>query len=360
MIEARWEVGSEFHWSYEWVRPSAERSSSPAGAQVFTTARAALLSLIRLISKDRRRPTLHLPSYFCMEVAGCLQTVCDLGWYRDLPTEDDSDLSTLRAGPGDLVLAQNLFGLRDGKLWRDWIRDHDGITVIEDHSHDPFSSWARTTGASYVVSSLRKTLPVPDGAVVWSPQGLPVPVPVATATHGAERKLTAMLLKGAYLQGAGVPKDAYRRMQTEGERVLGEASDGIASTFTRNALPVLDVDSMRRRRAANVGRLHRTLLDLSQRACRPLFAAWPDDAAPFNAVVLCPDGTTRDRLRRHLNAERIYCPVHWSQTDTVVTSGAPEAIDLSRRLLTIPVDHRYGSHDVDRVGAAISRFAARV
>jgi hypothetical protein len=358
MIHARWEVGSEFHWSYDWVRTSAGEPPLPAGAQIFTTGRAALLSLIRLLSKDRRRPTLHLPSYFCMEVAGCLQTVCDLGWYRDQPNERDPDLSTLRAAPGDLVLAHNVFGLRDGKLWRDWIRHHDGVTVIEDHSHDPFSPWARTTVASYVVSSLRKTLPLPDGALAWSPQGLPVPTPAAPSPPGAERKLAAMLLKGAYLGGGQVSKGGYREVQVQGERELGEESDSIASVFTRQVLPALDVDTMRRRRSANVERLHRALLDVPEQACRPLFAAWPDDAAPFNGVVLCPDDSTRDRLRRYLMAERIYCPVHWTQTGTVVTSGAPEAIDLSRRLLTIPADHRYGPHDIDRVAATVSAFAA--
>jgi hypothetical protein len=40
--------------------------------------------------------------------------------------------------------------------------------LVEDHSHDPFSPWAVGSSADYAFCSLRKTLPVPDGGLLWS------------------------------------------------------------------------------------------------------------------------------------------------------------------------------------------------
>ena len=48
----------------------------------------------------------------------------------------------------DLVMAVNYFGVRTKEPWERWRSRHDCI-VLEDHSHDPVSSWALTSTADY-------------------------------------------------------------------------------------------------------------------------------------------------------------------------------------------------------------------
>ena len=47
-----------------------------------------------------------------------------------------------------------------------WHREHPSIVLIEDHIHDPLSDWSQSSNADYAVASLRKTLPVPIGAML--------------------------------------------------------------------------------------------------------------------------------------------------------------------------------------------------
>jgi hypothetical protein len=204
----RWEVGSEFHWSTEYLLDSSSTSSSnlPQTYQLFATGSAILVALAHQESFQKRKLRLHLPSFFCMEVASRLSHYYEIHWYQDLPTNPSPNFSTLNPLSGDFVLAVNFFGVRDALSWQHWQKRNDNIFLIEDHTHDPFSTWARQSRSHYAIASLRKTLPLPDGAIVWSPQHLPLPLPAPAPSLGAAQKLTAMLMKQAYLEGRDICK----------------------------------------------------------------------------------------------------------------------------------------------------------
>ena len=67
----------------------------------------------------------------------------------------------------DIILVCNHFGISEQSLF-DSLIDSPSL-IIEDHTHDPWSPWSFGSRASYCFSSLRKTLPLPDGSVIWSP-----------------------------------------------------------------------------------------------------------------------------------------------------------------------------------------------
>ncbi|MBW3624656.1 MAG: DegT/DnrJ/EryC1/StrS aminotransferase family protein [Armatimonadetes bacterium] len=358
-MDERWEIGSEFDWREEFVTLDGPCHEWPSPRSLFSSGRAALLSLLRQWSDAKARRTLHLPSFFCMEVAATLATVTDLAWYRDVPDQEAPDLDTLRAEPGDLVLAVNLFGRRDGSLWNEWRSRNPEILVIEDHTHDPFSPWAQESAAPYVWTSLRKTLPIPDGALLWSPQGLPLPSPASSPSHGSNDKLIGMLLKGLYLKGACISKEEYRTLQMSGEDSLAKETDSPVSPFTHAILNGLDIPRMRRRREANVREFNRALLELPQDRCAPLFTSWPEGGVPFNALLVCKDEETRDELRRYLIGEKIYTAIHWKQKGEPLHSQDPEALSLSQRILTVPVDQRYSCEDIHRLVEIMGRGLVR-
>ncbi len=251
-MEKLWEVGSEFDWSDGMITPSSLPNLLPKAYELFATGRAIMLSIHHLLKSHQRRLRLHLPSFFCMEATAKLQTVFDIYWYRDLPTEPTPDFNTLRPFPGDVVLAVNLFGIRIGSPWQDWLHRHNDIVLIEDHTHDPFSLWAQQSTAHYAMASLRKTLPIPDGAIIWSPQKLELPKPYSSESFGAYQKLTAMLLKQAYINGAKISKDAYRLLQIQGEKQLSHEINAAASSFTANILHCLNISELRKKREENI------------------------------------------------------------------------------------------------------------
>lgn len=354
---ARWEVGSEFHWSDNVLTLSSSENLFPEAYELFSTATGILLAIERCLKGSRDRFRLHLPTYFCMEVAAKISEVFELCWYRDLPTELAPDFNTLHPLPGDLVLAVNLFGVREGKAWQDWLTQNQQIILIEDHSHDPFSLWARQTTAHYAIASLRKTLPIPDGAMIWSGQNMALPRPSKSESSGVAKKLTAMLLKRSYLMGAGISKDSYRTLQTEGEAELSNDGDRPVSTLTKNILGVLNISEMRQQRATNTRNFLDIILREKHEACQPLFTHWSANSVPFNSIIFCENHQFRQQLRQFLISHNIFAPVHWAQPPNQLFGNDFQALNLSNRLLTIPTDHRYSYNDMEYVAEKVSEFA---
>lgn len=342
------EIGSEFHWDPSFIGHAP--SLLPPRFELFATGCGALSTLLRQLAPWGR---LHVPSFFCMGVVEALSAYVPIAWYRHLPDGAGPRLETLHAKTGDVVLAQNLFGRDEQEPWDAWMRDHPGVTVVEDHSHDPFSDWARSSTAPYAMASLRKTLPLPDGGLLWSPRGLDLPRPIGPESPGAHLKLAAMLLKQAWLDGRAVPKEDFRSLQQQGEQAL-LGSAGPASTLTATLLPLLDLAGLRAASTRNA----RALLAVLGPGWQLPGGAPPESAAPFRVQVLCASAPARDALLAHLGEHGIFAPVHWRQDRGGLWSGDNEAADLADRILTVPVDHRCGPEDIRRVAAVLGTSTA--
>jgi len=349
----RWEVGGEFGSE----SPDTGECEPWASNHVrFALAQHALIAIWRSLSASQ--PVVWVPNYFCSPVVEVLSSAgAAIRTYADDPRWSRPRWNTLTARAGDFVLAVNYFGVRDGTAWREWQAAHRGVVLIEDHTHDPVSAWARSSTADYAVASLRKTLPIPDGALAWSPAGHALPAqPLGTDWRGSSLKLKAMALKQIYLSGGDSPREGYLRLQREGEAALLATSDLRMSPWTETLLGSGVPRASRARREANV----RQVLDLTKGHpdFRPLFDHWPEGHCPFNAILVFRDAETRDAVRTRLLQNRIFPAVHWESS-----SADPRIDELSRRILTVPVDQRYGSEDVGRVaswltGNAIAPVAA--
>jgi hypothetical protein len=340
-----WEVGSEFHLC---ERPSPPFLSWPEPSVWFSLGRQAVTAVLQHIG-PKARLRLWVPTYFCHEVTEHWQGHAEVVEYADDPRWQEPQWQSLSPTPTDVVLAVNYFGVRDGTSWRTW-RDRNKCVLLEDHSHDPAGPWARHSTADYAFSSLRKTLPVPDGAILWSPRGLLLPSQSTEENWvGVGMKLSAMILKLEFLKGSGDAecKTSFRRLQREGERLLEMQSACAISLFSREYLAGGIPTAWRERRASNVIGLLKRLA--GWHAARPLFSKWPENSTPLSAVFLFPCGAERDRYRWLLESNNIYCPVHWPTS----VQAKPQVRDLSARILTIPSDQRYSMKDMKRIAQVV-------
>jgi hypothetical protein len=227
--------------------------------------------------------------------------------------------------------------------------------VVEDHTHDPWSDWARTSQADYCLVSLRKTLPLPDGAAVWSPRRHPLPAqpPLSPEREKASLwKLGAMILKRLYLDGEAVDKQVFRQMQLAGEEAIARGPISGPSRHVEQLLPALPWRSWRRRRAQN----HTALSDAlgllpGLHVLAPFSAA---GACPLSVIMEFASPELREKCRAGLIAKAIYPAVLWPIEQDSQRS-TPEAVRLSRRLLSLPCDFRYGMADLERVATEVRR-----
>ena len=349
MNEQRWEYGSEFHWPAFDEAPC--KPIVPADAVLYAAGRDALVALMELGRERRGWRRWYVPTYFCPEVVSAIgASGIEVLRYQDSPCWPAPPQPQVAFDPGDVFLIVNYFGLRNRKAIE--AIDLGPAELVEDHTHDPWSDWAQNSSAAYGIASLRKTVPISDGAVLWSPRGHPLPdaaMTTSTRDGAAIRKLAAMFLKRLYLEGQFDDKPLFRRLQTEGEVGLsgGEASG--PSPWAAQVLSRLPWESWRRRRAENHAYLSRALVDLD---VAEILNGAPDGSCPFAVVLQFSSTEVRDATRAKLIASDIYPVIHWPiQSDG--SDGMDAATALSQRLLSLPCDFRYQPSDLSRVVQAV-------
>ena len=341
-----WEVGGFF----EAREPSLEKTVPwPKPNVFFALARHVVPGVMQMNSCIRR---LWIPDYFCPDVIRHWSALIETVSYRDDPSWPEPDWKSLRSDKHDLVVAVNYFGVRSKEPWEHWRSRHDCI-LLEDHSHDPVSSWALTSNADYAFSSLRKSMPITDGAICWSPVGLLLPrLPRTGNAAGIELKLAAMAAKADFLAGKACPesKSRYRELYAQGDRCLEEGPESPISDraldWIRSGVPI----RWRQLRERNVRNLLYSILE-TQKAAKPLFMQWPAKSVPFAVVLVFANGKDRDSCRSYLEANNVFCPVHWP-----FVQADPRVSDLSARILSIPADQRYGDADMASVAKVLAQW----
>lgn len=314
------------------------------------SGRDAIRALLAHGKQTRRWRRLWVPAYFCQEVVVALATSSlELRVYDDDPTRPVPRIDWLPFDAGDAILVVNYFGLRGALTYR------LAIDVIEDHTHAPFSPWAQGSTATFCVASLRKTLPLPDGGILWSPRGEELP-PEAPATDertaASHQKLTAMVLKALYLEGHEMNKNTYRAAQLEGERAIASGALSGMPAHTRQMLATLPIFEYERARRANTTLLRSLLADEPRVR---LLAPHAADATAFSVPVVFASAKIMEECRRMLIAENIFPAQLWT-LETPLLPGVTLALrDWASRSLSFHCDARYGQSDLEHVASTLIR-----
>jgi hypothetical protein len=357
MSEPRWEQGSEFHW------PVASEPQWPVGTPnhpwdqsgvLCGSGRDALRLLLHHGAAEFGWRRIWLPSYLCQEVlSSALSCGLPCVLYQDSPViEAEWRHLADMVKPGDAVVVVNFFGLRKRRNLQIFIEV--GAAVIEDHTHNPWSDWATESDADFCIASLRKTLPVADGGVLWSPIGhlLPAPTEITKEREtAAQNKRDAMVLKGRYLVGESVSKDDYLSLFWQGESRI--ASGGISGISRQSAALVatLDPKPLLHHKAALF-----IAFDEALRAANICPLLYPEEhCIPFSAVCVFDDQETRDKVRASLIANRIYPAILWPLDNPLLPGVGRSELAFSQRMLSIHIDIRYRFEDLEMVVAMMQR-----
>jgi hypothetical protein len=352
-----YEQGSEFHLIENISESEPFESPWDREGLFFGTGRDALKAVLSLGIASSGWKRLWIPAYFCQTVVRAIletgiKVHCYRSWY---PGETGGKDGPCMVG-GDVVFVVNYFGL-NSKIK---LRSHTGdpVAMIEDHTHDPWSSWAFNSNADYCVASLRKVLPVPDGAVLWSPRARALPSqPALVEEHrlAVEQKLEAMKLKGSYLRGVISNKSVFRSLETSGEKSLCGRSVSAISPWSEERIGHFPVSEWRQARNRN----HRSLCDAlsSLPWVRVLRAPLGGNFVPFSCILIFDGPGRREYIRLGLIRANIYPAILWPLEEAAIDGIPDEDVQVSRRVLSIHCDMRYTSEDMVRVAETIQRLS---
>ncbi len=349
-----WEVGSEFHLIIDdsFYTVTEEKFWQPS--IVFTgSGRDAIRLILRMGRNVFKWKRAFVPSYLCPEVIRTIkEEIPELKIYYDDPEEA---VNPPTPNSNEVLFLVNTFGIRPR-----WHIGHDFAgQIIEDHTHDPWSEHAKESSADYCFASLRKTLPVADGAIIWSPKGLSLPKqPKLSTTHhlAASLKLNAMIIKSLYLNGYAGQKDEYLNDFREGEAHITSRRVSNLIPASEYIIKSFDVEKWRSLRLSNYLFLLKELGNYDGiNVLKPSSKA----ACPFSFIVVFDSNNTREKMRMELIRSNIFPAVLWD-LDIQIQKLYKSNQNLSSRMLSIHCDGRYSTDDQLQVAEIIKRLLKKV
>lgn len=326
------EFGSDFHTVNYPKGDSFSRYFSKAN--LYASGRNALLAL----AVARNWCRLWIPSYYCDESLGCLKRAkIQLKVYLCSPYSNiESIIPKIPANKGDGILVVNYFGIHSK---RTIITDAE---IVEDHTHNLIGEWSRNSSADWCIASLRKTIPIPDGGILWSPKGLVLPVKKEVTT--AWRKLMcvrveAMLEKTAFITGEKVDKMEYLRKFRETEDGFDANKLSGISDYSASVLSNFDIETWYSLKEQNF-KILKHLINLPESVT--LLCPEAETGTPFSYCLIFPDHLSREIIRQQLISHSIYPAILWN----IPTDVDIKAKNIGDRILSIHCDGRYSSDDM--------------
>ncbi len=312
---------------------------APEAFRLFSLGRHALAEALRAAGINAGDKVL-LPEFICRDVLASLSAVgAKVVWY---PVADDlSPASPAEAWPeAKAVLAVNYFGFPQPlELFRVYA-GRTGALLIEDNAHgflsrDGSGRWLGTRGDAGIFS-LRKTLPLADGAALFVFNG-----------KMAQALAEPVVPVGRGYAPSGVWKTTLRRIPVAGIRTAN-ALTGFARLLRRlrsgHAIPPPDENaeySIPYPPAANSGLLAGlSFLDVQEEIERrralyrqaeiaalslgivPLFAALPPLVSPYGFPFRTDRESTLDRMRHWAKGRGVEL-IHWPDLPRAIEKRLP-------------------------------------
>ena len=295
---------------------------------------------------------IHLPAYLCESLVSAVESVgLDYSFYPVTLSLTAFPEPT----PGAAVLIIHYFGWINSASEK-WCTEGDsGHRVVEDYSHSFLSDWSHDHCGSHsdVFFSVRKVSPLHLGG--WCSALTEIEQPSAEVNLMFWKSLSARLVKGLYLADPSLPidvsledfyLDVFKQVETFWDKNLDEI--GIP-TIALQFIAGLEWEVIVSRRRKNWNYLDELLKDKIE----PVFSSLPSGITPLGYVIRL-DQKLRDAVRAGLMEKRIYCPVHWPLSHAVNPEQFPAVDHLSRTLLTLPIDQRYGEREMEKIADALT------
>lgn len=226
------EIGSSFFLlnknDEEYLRLTELRAEFEQNLSFYYSGRNALMAILMHIESSKGFNTIWMPSYYCDTVVNMIKKNFNhIQYYHVDPFCLNSfpEINTF-ASKNDIVIINNFWGLSSFDFKKENLKS---ISIIEDHTHGWLSKACIESKADYCFCSLRKTYPIPLGAVAWRPNTNDE-FNHYTSDNDINIKESwicmesSLKLKRNYLKLKDSTKDSYLNLLNKGEELLNRSN----------------------------------------------------------------------------------------------------------------------------------------
>ena len=355
------EIGSTFflapHSTDSYPKKSLKQPDIlKAGESYVSTCRSAIGLCLDQLGTERK--VALLPSFTCESV---LHPFLKRGYEvypypigRDLKIHWEQFKSVIDEIKPGVILTHPYFGFNTTEELRTHIaelRINDEIIFIEDITQSMFSAF-KPLPTNYHVGSIRKWMPVPDGAFTTAPFHS-----FEEDTELVEAKIKALMEKGEYILNGKGDKEIFRKDFAKAENILGSRGKAYSmSSVAREIFAHTDIEGLKYCRWMN----YQYLLDhvindsvLSNRI-EVIQKDLTGNVCPFHFSVYVKEG--RRELQQYLSKNDIYATVIWgcpTEFEALINEDARYIYD---HILCFHVDQRYNIDDMKRIVDTLSDY----
>jgi len=330
------------------------KNKSYKNISFFNTGRSAIEYLLRQFSLEESKAL--LPSFTCASIVEAFKRAgVDYTFYSINETFDINVSSIKKKLDSKVkyIFFIQYFGGYQAKPVCEFLKElqSEGIIIIEDLTHSLYTQHPEYIGfGDYILGSIRKWLAIPDGAFICSNREI-VDMPKASGCNDYTfYYFVAQVMKNAYLKNNNLDKQSY--LTINDKAMVSLFSDYTIRNITDISMKYLlsyDMESVISARIKNYDYLLKGTENL--KFIKPVLIR-KEGQVPFGFTVLCDN---RDVLLNYLISNDIYCNVHWKLPDECIIVDKV-AYSLSKRILTIPCDHRYSEAQMSYIIEVLNGF----
>lgn len=322
--------------------------------QYFSLCREILLEIAKRYSHTNK--VVLLPAFTCKVVIEPFEqlgwTICYFSVHKNLRINALSFRTEIKTNHPALVLVHPYFGMELNKIEEILLEEAKacGCNIILDNTQCIYSE-KRYEWADYVVGSLRKWIPIPDGAYV----DCLVPFEKVGVTNGryVERELEAQYLRGVYYNSKDEQVKAIsRRLDAEAMDILDEERISIHAIcdFSRKVIASTDMVANAEQCWRNFRYLY---ANLDCGYISPISTSMEDvSTAPLMLPFYTND---RKTVQQKLARERIYAQYLWPVPNEECLVNEDIKYIYEHHLVFF-VDQRYDENDMQRIVKIVNKL----
>lgn len=317
-----------------------------------STGRSCIREILNNLSIENKR--VIVPSFTCESV---IEPFIENGYEifpyslnEDLTIDIDALISQIERIKPSVLLFHRYFGFDTCDGIEGVIDSYPELITIEDKTQYMFSDKAESK-ADYQIGSIRKWLPVPDGAYLISKEKL-LEQPTVEDSEFVRIELEAMDRKQSFLDKK-IEDRSFQDLFAQGREYLytnqQTFSISKASVYTLESYNWASFKEARRKNAAV---LINGLQGYSWFNC--VFTELFDGVVPFMIPLFVYEG--RKEFQSYLASQKVFATVIWACPDLLKNQIGKADEMIYREILCIPCDQRYSEEDMERIVLTVKKY----